>query len=107
MIGSITNYKGEKNGLLQMFNFKGPITRTQLERFHALSGFLGSCIDNIFALIRTLQTLTGVQLIIDQNEDAAALAYDGIYERLRAFRQFDIPITLMRETVRKMKEQND
>ncbi len=85
-----------------MFNFKGPITRTQIERFHALSGFLGACIDNIFSLIKTLQTLTGVQMIIEQNEDAAEIAYHSIYQRLSAFRQFDIPMTLMRETAKKM-----
>lgn len=54
LIGSIRNYRGEKNGLLQMFNFNGPITRTEIERFHALSGFLGACIDNVFELIKTL-----------------------------------------------------
>ena len=69
-----------------MFNFKGPITRTQIERFHALSGFLGACIDNIFALIKTLQTTTGVQMIIEQNEEIAEQAFHVIYQRLSGFR---------------------
>ena len=49
----------------------------------------------------------GVQLKIEQNEDASTEAYNVIYQKLSGFRQFDIPMTLMRETARKMKEQND
>ena len=79
LIGSIRNHKGEKNGLLQMFNFNGPITRTEIERFYALSGFLGACIDNVFELIKTLQTLMGVQMIIERKEDATNEAHEIAY----------------------------
>jgi hypothetical protein len=86
LIGSIYNYRAEKNGLIQMFNFHGPLTRTQIERFHALAGFLGACVDNIIELIKTLQTLTGVQMIIDSNAVIAEDAYNGIYQKLSALR---------------------
>jgi len=46
-------------------------------------------------------------MIIDKNSSAAEEAYNGIYQKLSDFRQFDIPITLMRETARKMQKQNE
>jgi hypothetical protein len=81
-----------------MFNFNGPITRTEIERFHALSGFLGACIDNVFELIKTLQTIMGVQFVIDSKEKITLEVYEVFYQKLSGFRQFDIPLTLIRET---------
>jgi hypothetical protein len=46
-----------------MFNFgPGPVTRVELDRFHALSGFLGGCVENVEELLKTLQTLFGLQI---------------------------------------------
>lgn len=61
MIGSIKDQFGYPNGIIQMFNFgPGPVNRIQLDRFHALSGFLGGCLENVSELSKTLQTLFGL-----------------------------------------------
>ena len=61
MIGAIKDQYGYPNGIIQMFNFgPGPVTLVELERFHALSGFLGGCLENVSELLKTLQTLFGL-----------------------------------------------
>jgi hypothetical protein len=46
---------------LQMFNFKGSISKVQIERFKALQGFLGGCVHNIGDFARCITTMFGVR----------------------------------------------
>jgi hypothetical protein len=44
-----------------MFNFKGGISKIQIERFKAFQGFLGGCVNNIGDFARCITTMFGVQ----------------------------------------------
>ena len=46
-------------------------------------------------------------MIIDSKQEIATEAYQAAYQKLSGFRQFDIPMTILRETGNKMKLQNE
>ena len=53
------------NGIVQMFNFKGPINKIQIRRYQAISGFLGGCLANIADISRSITTMVGIQLVME------------------------------------------
>jgi len=61
MIAPLLDQFGRSIGIMQMFNFAQPITSFQLDRFKAIQGFLGGCVNNIGDLARSITTLVGVQ----------------------------------------------
>lgn len=54
MIGAINDEDGLPNCLIQIFNFKEPVTRVQIDRFRAMQTFLGGCVGNIIEYLKTL-----------------------------------------------------
>jgi hypothetical protein len=61
MIAPLLDQFGRSIGIMQMFNFTQPISQFQLNRFKAMQGFLGGCVNNIGDLARSITTLVGVQ----------------------------------------------
>lgn len=48
-----------------MFNFKGVISKFQIDRFKALQGFLGGCVHNIGDVAKCVKTIIGVKAQIE------------------------------------------
>lgn len=46
-------------------------------------------------------------MIIDSKAEITAEAYEVTYQKLSGFRQFDIPMTMLRETGKKMELKNE
>lgn len=57
-------HEGQSNGLIQMFNFKNPITRLQVRKYAALSKYLGSCLEKVTMESMMIETVVGLDLMM-------------------------------------------
>jgi hypothetical protein len=61
MIAPLLDQFGRSIGIMQMYNFAQPISSFQIDRFKAIQGFHGGCVNNIGDLASSITTLIGVQ----------------------------------------------
>jgi len=85
-----------------MFNFKGPVTRVQLERFHAMAHFLGGCLDNITEFLKTLQTIFGTQMVLGSCLKQVKVAHRGVSQKLSDIRELELPMVLLNKYSEKL-----
>jgi hypothetical protein len=98
LIGAIRDSHGYPNGIIQMFNFgPSPVTRVELDRFHALAGFLGGCVENVSELLKTLQTLFGLQIEMKGGSNMVEDAFQISYQKLSGMRELDIPVSMIKK----------
>ena len=57
-------HDGEPNGVLQMYDFKGPITRLKMKKLIAMKKFLGACLDKVSLQQQNLETQVGFQNLL-------------------------------------------
>lgn len=60
----IIGHEGQSNGLIQMFNFKTPITRLQVRKYMALSKYLGSCLEKVTMESMMIETVVALDLMM-------------------------------------------
>ncbi|TNV86032.1 hypothetical protein FGO68_gene9073 [Halteria grandinella] len=106
VILSIVDHNGHSNGMLQLFNFKEPITRIQLERLRAMSKFIGGCLENITEFLKTLQTVFGMQISLGACKNQVKEALYVVQHKLSDCRELELPVNLMRKCTEKMEQLN-
>lgn len=93
MIGPLVDtYYHEGNGILQLFNFPMPITSAQVNRMKALSGFLGGCLSNIHEINRSMNTMVGIQMVMDECQSVIKYAERSIESNLAEYRNIFVPL---------------
>ena len=79
-----------------MFNFKGRLTKFQIERFEAIQGFIGGCVNNIGDLAMSITTLVGLQNNLASCSESVKRADNDPESNLMMFRQLYGPIDAAR-----------
>eukprot|EP00347_Sterkiella_histriomuscorum_P005349 403356949 len=101
LIGSLQGGENQQaNGIIQMFNFKSAISKIQIRRYDAISGFLGGCLANIADISRSITTMIGIQMVIDNCSESANQAEIRVEQNLAEIRSIIVPI----DTVKKLTE---
>ena len=75
-----------------MFNFKGIINKVQIRRYEAMSGFLGGCLANIADISRSITTMIGIQLVMDETSTSLITAENRVEQSLADMRNIYVPI---------------
>lgn len=97
MIGTLIDEQGRTNGILQMFNFNGPITGVHINRMKALSGFLGGCLANIHDINKSINTMIGIQMVMDGCNESLKVAERGVESNLADYRGIFVPIDAVKK----------
>ena len=61
----LIGHEGQTNGIIQLFNFRNPITRLQVRKYNVIGKFLGSCLENVTMKNQNLETIVGMDLMLE------------------------------------------
>lgn len=97
MIGSLFNKDRQCNAIIQLFNCEKNINKHQVRRFNAIQGFLGGCLANIADVTKSVTTMIGIQMVMEDCNNALNSAEEMVESSLTECRNVFVPIDMMKK----------
>jgi hypothetical protein len=78
MIGALKREDGTSIGVVQMFNNKNPIQKHDIQKYEAISKFLGSCVEKVENKTKKLTTTVAVEMSLTPTFRACESSLEAI-----------------------------
>lgn len=82
-----------------MLNFKKPLSQLQRDRFLAMRGLLGGCLDNIADITQSISTVIGVNMVMGNCKRVVEEAEERVESSLKDCVNFSGPIDTMKRAI--------